>query len=164
MPIYEFYCGKCHTVFNFLSKTVNTTKCPACPRCGRPKLDRQVSRFAISKGRQEKSQQDGELSDVDEARMEQVMEDMAREADGIDENNPQQLARMLRKLQQAGGLPVGERFEEALRRMEAGEDPEQLEAEMGDAFDDTDEPGEAPLRGWRRKLRPPQVDDTLYDM
>ena len=36
MPIYEFYCASCHTVFNFLSKRINTDGTPACPKCGRP--------------------------------------------------------------------------------------------------------------------------------
>ena len=53
MPIYEFYCADCHAVFNFLARKPDTKKRPNCPRCGRPNLDRKVSRFAISKGRSE---------------------------------------------------------------------------------------------------------------
>jgi len=33
MPIYEFYCEDCNTLFNFFSRTVNTDKQPPCPRC-----------------------------------------------------------------------------------------------------------------------------------
>ncbi|MEI6128202.1 MAG: FmdB family zinc ribbon protein [Pseudomonadota bacterium] len=47
MPIYEFYCTSCNTIFNFFSRTVNVTKRPACPRCGR-ELERQVSMFSFS--------------------------------------------------------------------------------------------------------------------
>ena len=50
VPVYEFYCADCHTIFKFLSRRVNTEKSPACPQCGRPELDRQISIFAISKG------------------------------------------------------------------------------------------------------------------
>ena len=50
MPIYEFYCKDCHTIFNFLSAKVDTTTKPSCPKCGLHPLERQVSRFAISKG------------------------------------------------------------------------------------------------------------------
>ena len=50
MPIYEFYFPNCHTIFNFLSRNVNTKKRPTCPKCKRPKLERKVSSFAISKG------------------------------------------------------------------------------------------------------------------
>ncbi len=53
MPIYEFYCANCHTVYSFLSKTIDTAKRPDCPRCGRPKLDRRMSRFAVSTRRSE---------------------------------------------------------------------------------------------------------------
>jgi len=47
MPMYEFYCPACNTIFNFLSKTANVTKKPGCPRCGR-KLEKRVSLFSFS--------------------------------------------------------------------------------------------------------------------
>ena len=31
MPIYEFYCAKCNTIYNFFSRTANTDKIPTCP-------------------------------------------------------------------------------------------------------------------------------------
>ncbi|MCK4728291.1 MAG: zinc ribbon domain-containing protein, partial [Desulfobacterales bacterium] len=37
MPIYEFYCEDCNTIFNFFSRSVNTTKRPPCPRCKQKK-------------------------------------------------------------------------------------------------------------------------------
>ena len=33
MPIYEFYCRKCNTIYNFFSRSVNTEKIPFCPKC-----------------------------------------------------------------------------------------------------------------------------------
>ncbi len=65
MPVYEFYCPDCHRIFNFLSRTVNTEKQPDCPRCGRPRIERQVSLFAISKGRKEEPAGDS-MPDFDE--------------------------------------------------------------------------------------------------
>jgi putative FmdB family regulatory protein len=53
VPVYEFYCCDCHTIFNFLSRQVNTEKRPSCPKCGRPELERQVSPFAVSKEQEE---------------------------------------------------------------------------------------------------------------
>ncbi|MGD2029649.1 MAG: zinc ribbon domain-containing protein, partial [Desulfobacterales bacterium] len=41
MPIYEFYCRDCNTIFNFFSKTINTTKKPKCPKCKTKTLTRQ---------------------------------------------------------------------------------------------------------------------------
>ncbi len=172
MPIYEFYCADCHRVFNFFARRPNTTKRPACPRCGRPKLERKVSRFAISKGRSEPEAGGGPMDDVDEAKLERAMEEMAREADHLDEDDPRQMARMMRKLHDAAGLPVGEGMEEAIRRMEAGEDPDQIEEDLGDLLEQEDpflgEDGgpqpEAGLRRLSRKLRPPEVDEELHEL
>lgn len=173
MPIYEFYCSDCHTVFNFFARTPNTTKRPTCPRCGRPRLERKLSRFAISKGRRESDAADDPLADLDDARMERVMAEMAQEFDGASEDDPRQMARMMRKLHDATGLPLSAGMEEAIRRMEAGEDPDRIEEEMGDLLDEDPllgeggaSPGEtgASLRRLSRKLKPPDVDDTLYDL
>jgi len=165
MPIYEFYCPDCHRIFNFLARSVDTKKRPDCPKCSRPGLDRRVSLFSISKGRKEGEE---DMPDIDEARLEQAMEGLAREADGIDENDPRAAGRLMRKLFDATGLQPGKGMEEAMRRMEAGEDPDKVEAEMGDLLEE-----EAPfstggtsldIRGWRRKVLPPSVDETLYDL
>ena len=130
MPIYEFYCGSCHTVFSFFSQRVDTKKRPACPRCGRPKLDRQVSRFSTL-GKPGADLPDDAGGDLDEAKMEGLMESMTREAEGLDENNPRQIARMMRKMHDVTGLPLDGKAEEAIRRMEAGESPEKIEEQMG---------------------------------
>jgi putative FmdB family regulatory protein len=171
MPIYEFYCVDCHTVYSFLSRSVNTTKRPECPRCGRPKLERRVSRFAISKGQTKPPESDQAMPDLDESKMEQAMEQLAGEAEGMNEDDPRQMARMMRKLYEGAGLPLNEKMEEAVRRLEAGEDPEKIEDEMGDFLDE--DPllgggeggaGAGALRGLSRKLKPPNVDETIYDM
>ena len=167
MPIYEFYCPDCHTVFNFLARRPNTTKRPACPRCARPKLKRKISRFAISKGRRESDAGQEPLADLDDAKMERVMAEMAREAEGISEEDPRQMARFMRKLYDGTGMQLGAGMEEAIRRMEAGEDPDKIEEEMGDLLEREDPLlGESSgrLRRLSRKLKPPNVDETLYDL
>ena len=174
MPIYEFYCPHCHRLFNFLSRSVNTDTVPPCPRCEGKDLARRVSAFAISKGRKEEpAKATGPEPDVDEARLERVMESMAGEMEGIDENDPRQGARFMRRMFEAAGVPVAGGMEEALRRMEAGEDPEKIEAEMGDVFDASafsglggeKDPAEAArsLASLRRRL-PPSVDPELHEM
>src|ERR671924_1005699 len=164
MPVYEFYCLDCHTIFNFFSRRVNTETRPHCPRCGRPELERQVSRFAVSKGRQE-AEGDDNMPDMDESRMERAMQALASEAEGLDENDPRQAARMMRKLSEAMGTHLGSGMEEVIRRMEAGEDPDQIEAEMGDLLDAEDPfGGPETKRGGKpvRQASPrPQVDHTL---
>jgi putative FmdB family regulatory protein len=188
VPIYEFYCADCHTVFNFLSRTINTAKRPDCPRCGRPKLERRMSRFATSRRRAEAATADGSADlppGFDEAKMERAMEAMAQEAEGMNEDDPRQMARMMRKLYDTTGLPLGAGMEEAMRRMEAGEDPDKIEEELGDALEQEDHFGGGPgeedgegekgaegaggrhggsLRAISRKLKPPRVDETLFDL
>ena len=167
MPIYEFYCPDCHAVFNFFARSPDTTKRPACPRCSRPKLDRKLSRFAISKGRSESQQSDEPPADLDEAKLERALAEMAREAEGISEDDPRQMARVMRKLYDGAGLRLGEGMEEAVRRMEAGEDPDAIEEEMGDLLEVEDPLSAESGRGLRqlsRKLKPPEVDETLYDL
>jgi putative FmdB family regulatory protein len=164
MPIYEFYCGDCHRVYSFLSRAIDTRKRPSCPRCGRPDLSRRISAFAISKGRKEPTL-GGEASDQADQRLQQAMESLGGDAEAMNEEDPRQAARVMRKLFDAAGLPMGAGMEEALRRMEAGEDPEKIETEMGDVFEeDPFAAEEKGLGGLRHKLRPPTVDPDLYEM
>ncbi len=162
MPIYEFYCDRCNTVFSFFSRGVNTTKIPACPRCSRP-LKRQMSLFAkVSRGKDEPAE-DG-TPPLDEAKMEKAMAMLAGEAEKLNEDDPRQAAQLMRKLTDATGLSLGPGMEEALHRLEKGEDPDQIEAEMGDLMD-----GEEPFlldgQGRKGSRKPkPRVDETLYDL
>ena len=165
MPIYEFYCVDCHTIFNFFSRRINTETIPACPKCGRLKLERQMSVFAVSKGRKE--QDDNPLGDIDESKMERAMAALAGELEGIDEEDPKQAARLMRRLYDTTGLNLGSGMEEALRRMEAGEDPDKIEEELGDILGE-EEPfavkSKQGLYELRRKYLLPHVDKTLYDL
>lgn len=163
MPIYEFYCPRCNTVYSFFSKTVNTEKIPLCPRCKEVILERQMSIFStISADRQES--EDDDLPPIDEARMEKAMEILAREADRIDEDDPRQAARMMRQLAESTGLNLNDKMEEALSRMERGDDPEKIEEEMGDVFgDEIPFSFDAKTKGKSIKKKP-RIDETLYDL
>jgi putative FmdB family regulatory protein len=163
MPIYEFYCARCHRVFSFLSRSVNTDKRPACPACGRAELSRRPSLFAISKGRAEPGTEG--LPDVDETKLERAMSSLAAEGENLDEEDPRQAAHLMRKVFEATGMPMNAGMAEAMRRLEAGENPDKIEEEMGDVFEGdplSAEPAR-PSRGLRR-LPPPSVDPTLYDL
>jgi putative FmdB family regulatory protein len=163
MPIYEFYCEDCNTIFNFFSKTVNTSKKPKCPRCRKKTLSRQMSPFAIS-GR---ASEEGDLDDfpMDEAKMEKAMQALAGQAENMNEDDPRQAANLMRKLSDMTGLELGAGMTEALRRMESGEDPDQIEAEMGDILESEDPfvmPGKKGARAETGKA--PERDETLYDL
>jgi putative FmdB family regulatory protein len=162
MPIYEFYCTPCNTVFSFFSRGVNTTKIPSCPRCRRP-LKRQMSIFArVSRGKEEPAGDD--TPPIDESRMEKAMAMLAGEAEKINEDDPRQAAQLMRKLTDATGLSLGSGMEEALSRLEKGEDPDQIEAEMGDLLEG-EEPFLAGGKGTKgSRKRSPSVDETIYDL
>ena len=162
MPIYEFYCEACHTVFNFFSRGVNTTKIPDCPKCRRV-LKRQMSLFAkVSRGKEEPAE-DG-MPPLDEAKMEKAMAMLAGEAEKMNEDDPRQAAQLMRKLSDATGLTLGSGMEEALSRLEKGEDPDRIEEEMGGLLEG-EEPFGLAAKGKKggRKSRP-CVDETIYDL
>ncbi len=165
MPVYEFYCPDCHMIFNFFSRRINTEKKPDCPRCKRKELERQVSIFAISKNRQE---EDDFMPDIDESKLEQAMMSMASEIENLDEEDPRQAAAVMRKLMSATGMDIGGPMEEAISRMEAGEDPDKIEEEMGDMLEGDDlfkNMGKAGgLKNLRKKYLRPSVDETLYEL
>jgi putative FmdB family regulatory protein len=176
MPMYEFYCSACNTIFTFFSRSVNTEKVPACPKCKRSSLSRMVSRFAVT-GRAAKKGEGGDGEEggegmpdlpIDESRMEKAMEALSSEAEHIDENNPKQAADLMRKFSAMTGLKLGDKMENALAKLEAGADPESLEAEMGDLSEndlfkfDGMAGGGAKTRAGARKA--PVRDETMYEM
>jgi putative FmdB family regulatory protein len=144
MPIYEFACPKCRVIFNFLSKRINPDRKPVCPKCGNKRMRKEVSRFAMTKGLKEPAaapaggDTDGPpMPDMDDPRVMQAMSDMERDMEHLDENNPKHMAHMMRKMKDI--MPPGTMPKEldiAIKRLEAGEDPEKIEADMGDVLGD----------------------------
>ncbi len=162
MPIYEFFCADCNTIFNFFSSRVNTVRIPQCPKCSKA-LCRQMSTFATI-GRAREPDEAG-LPDIDESQMERVLESLSREAENINEDDPRQMAGVMRKFTEQTGLSLGEGMEEALARMEAGDDPEKIEAEMGDILEDEDPLGMFAKKAGRSVRRAAsQRDETLYEL
>jgi len=161
MPIYEFYCERCNTIFNFYSRSINTTKQPLCPRCRKQTLKRFLSTFSVL--RDSSKAESEEPPPFDEQKMEQAMGALAKEADAIDEDDPRQAANVMRRLSEMAGLPLGKGMKEAIERMEAGEDPEKIEEEMGDILEE--DPFTLPDRRSQQARYPaPSRDDTLYEL
>ena len=145
MPIYEFACPKCRRIFSFLSKRLKPDRLPVCPKCGHKKLSKQVSAFALSRGLKEPAaaasgpgdDEGGPMPDMDDPRIMRAMGEMERDMEHLDENNPKHMAHMLRKMKDimpAGTMP--KEMDIAIKRLEAGEDPEKIEADMGDGLGD----------------------------
>ncbi len=143
MPIYEFACPRCRRIYSFLSKRIHPDRQPRCPKCGSGELIKQISGFALLKGAAEPGVGPAEgggaemeaMGGMDDQRMERVMSELERDMDHLDENNPRHVAHMMRKMKEA--MPAGatpKELEIAIRRLEQGEDPEKVEADMGDVF------------------------------
>jgi putative FmdB family regulatory protein len=169
MPIYEFACPKCRIVFNFLSKRVNPDRTPTCPKCGNKRMAKQVSRFAMTRGLKEPvssgeadSGADPPMPDFDDPRVERAMTELERDMEHMDENNPKHMAHMMRKMKTLmpdGSVP--KELDIAIKRLEAGEDPEKIEEDMGDLLGDfmggeDEESGGGGRGGYMR-------DSGLYD-
>ena len=141
MPIYEYACPTCRKIFSFLSPRVTPDKIPTCPKCGGQNLQREMSRFAMLKGAPEPAASGPEEMvgedgpDFDDPQVARTMAELESDMDHLDENNPRHIAHMLRKMKEI--MPAGSatpEMEVALKRLEAGEDPEKIEEDMGDVF------------------------------
>ena len=162
MPIYEFYCAGCNTIFNFFSGRINTEKRPICPKCGKGPLDRVISGFAVLRGAKE--QDDTRMPELDEAKLGKAMSLIEKEAGNLTEDDPGQAGHFMRKLCDTTGIDLGSGMNEALRRMEAGEDPDRIEEEMGDILTDKNAFAASPKASRKIREKPAERDETLYNL
>jgi hypothetical protein len=105
-------------------------------------LTKQVSAFALTRGLKAPPAGGGEagpdsppMPDMDDPRMMRAMAEMERDMEHLDENNPRHMALMLKKMKDLmppGSVPKD--FDVAIKRLEAGEDPEKIEQDMGDVL------------------------------
>ena len=75
------------------------------------------------------------MPDIDNPRVARAMSELERDMDHLDEHNPRHMAHLMRKMKDllpAGAMP--KEMDIAIKRLEAGEDPEKIEADMGDVL------------------------------
>ena len=116
MPIYEYRCSDCKkkvSVF-FRSLSVVNHNAARCPICGGSHLTRLVSRVRAIRS--------------EEARLDSLADDTMMS--GLDENDPKSMGRMMRKMAAESGEGMPPEFDEVVGRLEAGEDPENIEKSM----------------------------------
>ncbi|WNM59620.1 FmdB family zinc ribbon protein [Candidatus Nitrospira allomarina] len=101
MPIYEYRCQDCRKRNSFLILTSNAPV-PSCTHCRSTNLERIMSRFAAPKS--------------EEARME-ALADPSNFGD-LDENDPQSMARFMKKMGKEMGEDVGDDMDEAMEGMD----------------------------------------------
>lgn len=133
MPVFDYRCHDCRRRSTKLFKTFATVHDPQCPHCGSDRLERLLSRVTVVR-----SGAGGEDSGHEDfAGMDAAM-------DGLESGDPRSLARMTRQMSEEMGEDLPDEFEPMLRRMEAGEMPDDAEFEDagaglddgGDAFDE----------------------------
>ena len=77
------------------------------------------------------------MPDMEDPRVERAMMELERDMEHMDENNPRHMAHMMRKMKDL--MPPGtipKELDVAIKRLEAGEDPEKIEQDMGDLLGD----------------------------
>jgi len=162
VPVYEFLCRRCNRIYSFHSFRVTTERVPRCPKCGASDLTRVPSRFGVSGRRAGPTGGagggEGAGPDLEDPRVEREMMRFASELEHMDENDPRQMAAAVRRMTELAGERITPAMEEMIRRLEAGEDPEKVEEELGDALEE--EMGEEGGGG----LSEPERDDGLYPM
>ena len=119
-----------------------------------------MSTFVTVSGKREEAEQ----SDLpfDESKMERALQMLESEMPHVNEDDPRQASLLIRKMTEAMGGKLDDGMEEALRRMEAGEDPETIEEEMGDQLDP--EAMFQAAKKIRSRGRKVTYDETLYDL
>ncbi len=174
MPIYEFYCPDNNTLYSFFARSLAYSGLtPRCPDGAQFRMEREISKFAITGRAKEKPELPEQGDQMDDPRIQSALAQMEKEMSGLDTDNPdpKMLARMMRRMSALTGEKIPGRMDELMRRMEAGEDVERLEAEYGDAFDaiengETSEEWAAKaLQARLLKMRKAPVrDPMLYEM
>ena len=117
MPRYDYRCQSCkkRSVI-FQTYAEYGRKVVKCPHCGSVALQRLIGRVRIA--RSEESRLD-ELSDPSDW-------------GDFDESDPRSMAKMMRKMGSELGEDMPGEFDEVVDRLEAGEDPEDIEGSMPD--------------------------------
>ena len=130
MPIYEYRCQKCRRRFSVFWRTYSEidTESVVCRHCGSREVTRLVSRVRVLRSE------------------DSVTEDMSDPSawGDFDENDPKSMGRFMRKMMNELGDETGDlgpEFEEVIDRLEAGQDPEQIEKDMPDLLGEGGGPG-----------------------
>ncbi len=115
MPIYEFRCERCRRRSSVFTRSIGGEVAAVCSHCGSREMSRLISRVAVLRS------EDDTLAGLDESSL-----------GDVDENDPQSMARWVRRMSRQMGEPLDAEMESELERMEAGETPD----DFGDGDDD----------------------------
>jgi len=119
MPLYEYRCNSCRRRVTLL-RSFSDSSTPCCPECQSENLTRLISRVALLRS--------------EESRLESLADPSS--LGDLDENDPRSVARWMRKMSEETGEDMGPEFNEMVGRLEAGENPEDIEHSMGELGDE----------------------------
>ncbi len=122
MPIYEYRCQDCRRRVSVFWRSYSEAEAgtPVCPRCGGTNLTRMISRVRVIRSEASRLEEMSDFGDVPD----------------LDENDPKSLGRWMRTMSQEMGEDMGPEFDEVVGRLEAGENPEDIEESMPDLMGD----------------------------
>jgi len=141
MPIYEYFCVPCNTIFSFYAKTFSVDKEPACPRCT-GKLQKYVSLFSL--GHKLKGPEDLPMSS-------QRLEEGMKRLETFSEKDSKEAARLRKKFGEITGVSFDENKKKALAQKQDAEKPGQIDGSSQERFLGEQE-------------APPERDDNLYEL
>ena len=98
MPIYEYFCRDCRRRVSLLIRSISNPGTPTCPRCDGDHLERLMSRFARVRS--------------EDARLDSLADPST--FGGVDENDPQSVARWAKRMGKELGEDVGEDFDQMM--------------------------------------------------
>ena len=127
MPIYEYRCTECgQKARKFWRSFADIDHCSLeCPSCGAHSFQRLISRVAVIRS--------------EEAHMEDLTDPSSLA--GLDEDDPKSIARWMRKMSKQVGEEMPAEFDEVIDRLEAGQSPEEIEADMPEFAEGTGDTG-----------------------
>jgi len=122
VPIYEYRCQDCRRRVSVFWRSYSEAEAgtPVCPRCGGTNLTRMISRVRVIRSEASRLEEMSDFGDVPD----------------LDENDPKSLGRWMRTMSQEMGEDMGPEFDEVVGRLEAGENPEDIEESMPDLMGD----------------------------
>jgi putative FmdB family regulatory protein len=117
VPLYDYRCKKCEHTFTLSYDSVEAMENadPRCPACGSDALSQLITGVSVIAS--------------EETRMDR-MADPARFT-GLDEDDPRVMGQAMRQMADELGEDLGPEVDEAIGRLEAGEDPASVERSMG---------------------------------
>ncbi|OGO69989.1 MAG: hypothetical protein A2Z49_02790 [Chloroflexi bacterium RBG_19FT_COMBO_56_12] len=122
MPFYQYRCLNCKKRFEiFLSYSDYGQKPVNCPHCASDQVQRRIGRIRVARS------EDSRLDDLPDPGNLEGLED-----------DPRALGQMMRKMSRETGEDLGGEFDEVVDRLEAGQNPEDIEKSMPELGSDGD--------------------------